>query len=65
MRLLDEKYESAKQIVADIIFDYELKYPIDIFDLAQRMGFVLVPYSRFKEEKVKLLNFSKDGFNYF
>lgn len=65
MRLKDEKYEFAKKEVAYTIFEYKLKYPIDIFDLAKRMGFVLVPYSSFKDDKTKLLNFSEDGFNYF
>ncbi len=65
MRLADEQYEKAKQTVADIIFDYELKYPINIFDLAEEMGFAVVPYSYYGDNRETLSNYSKDGFNQF
>lgn len=65
MRLANEQYEKAKQTVADIIFDYNLKYPINIFDLIDRMGFAVVPYSNYGDNRKMLVNFSKDGFNQF
>lgn len=65
MRMNDEQYEEIKQIVADIIFDYDLKYPIDIFDLAEKMGFSVIPYSFYKDNSELLINYSEDGFNQF
>ena len=65
MRLSDEQYERAKQTVADIIYDYDLKYPINIFDLAEEMGFAVVPYSFYGDNREMLVNYSKDGFNQF
>lgn len=65
MKLADEQYEKAKQIVADIISDYDLKYPINIFDLAEKMGFAVVPYTFYEDNRGKLANYSKDDFNKF
>lgn len=65
MRLENKDYEKAKQIVADIIYDYDLKYPIDIIDLAEKMGFSVIPYSFYKDLKNELYKMSYDGFNWF
>ena len=63
MELKDEVFESAKIIIRDLIEDYEIKYPLDIFDLCDKMGFELIPYSMFQEHIELLLKKSKDGFS--
>lgn len=45
MKLSNIQYENIKQVITDIIFDYDLKYPINIFDLAEKMGFTVIQYS--------------------
>lgn len=65
MKLSNIQYENIKQVITDIIFDYDLKYPINIFDLAEKMDFTVIPYSFFCDERKKLEQYSKDGFNYF
>lgn len=65
MKLENSKYELAKLTVADIIYDYDLKYPISALDLAKQMDFCVFPYSFFKDKKELFINYSEDGFNLF
>ena len=63
MKIADELFEKAKLLILSIIEDYEIEYPLDIYDLAKRMGFELVPYSAFEEHRSLLMKQSEDGFN--
>lgn len=61
IELSDVLFENAKKIIADIIEDYEVKYPLDIFDLCSKLEFDVIPYSYFREHKELLLKQSNDG----
>ena len=54
MKIDDELFEKAKLLITDIIDDYEIKYPLDIYDLAKKIGFELVPYSTFEDHRLLL-----------
>lgn len=64
MRLKDEGYEFIKQEVTDLFIRYNIKCtPISGFELAQKMGIIVVPYSALSERKrCKAIELSPDGF---
>lgn len=64
MRLDDETYEYIKGEVVDLFERYDVKcIPISGFELAVKIGIVLVPYSSLSEEKLlHVMEFSSDGF---
>ena len=65
MRLRDEKYEEIKCIVIETFEAYDVKsIPISAFEMAVKMGIVVVPYSSLGEEKRKrAMSFSADGYS--
>lgn len=65
MDLREEVFEKAKITVKELIEDYDIKYPLDVFDLCNKMGFELIPYSKFKDHIELLLKKSEDGFSLF
>lgn len=65
MKLDERIFEKAKSIIRDLIEDYDIKYPLDVFDLSYRMGFELIPYSQYNDHIELLMKISKDGFSHF
>lgn len=59
------RYEEIKIIVADIYKSfYDENLPIDVYKLAEKLGFPVINYSSFSEEaRNKLIEFDQDGFN--
>lgn len=63
MRLDDETYEEIKGEVARCIKTYGLYYPFSAFDLADKLGVKLIPYSHMPADKQEdLMQVSKDAF---
>lgn len=64
MKLTNETYEYIKGEVVAIFEEYDVKcIPISGFELAHKMGFQVIPYSSFSEEKrQELLKIDEDGF---
>ena len=64
MRLSDETYEYIKSEVIDLFIRYDVKcIPISGFELAAKMGIMLVTYSSLSERKLeKVIEVSDDGF---
>ena len=64
MKLSDEVYEFIKQEVIDLFIRYDIKCtPISGFELAQKMGIVVIPYSALSKRKLrKARKISPDGF---
>ncbi len=64
MRLDDEEYEFIKQEVIDVFIRYDIKCtPISGFELAQKMGVIVVPYSGLSRKKRReAKKISSDGF---
>ena len=64
MRLDDNTYEFIKEEVSDLFVKYDVKcIPINGFELATKMGMVIVPYSALSQKKlVAALGISPDGF---
>ena len=64
MRLPDWRYEQIKLEVAKIFVRCNLtKIPITGFEIANKLGIIVIPYSAFKEEKrLKLIEEDEDGF---
>lgn len=64
MRLDDDRYEEIKKEVIFLFEQYDIKcIPISGFEIASKMGIILIPYSSLsKEQKRKALKTSKDGF---
>lgn len=64
MRLEDNVYEYIKEEVVDLFVRYEVKcIPISGFELAMKMGIVLIPYSSLSTAKQAAANkVSEDGF---
>lgn len=61
-----DDYERIDQAARDILVDYGIKkFPLDLFSLAKRMGFELIPYSAFEgnEDSYILQRKSMDGFS--
>ncbi len=66
MILLDsETYEFILRIIVYTLIDYDvLEYPINPFELSDKLGLKTHPYSKLSEEEENILiNFSKDGFS--
>lgn len=62
MRLPDERYEEIKNIVVDLLIRLDISCtPIGGFEIAKKLGIIIVPYSAKKNEQ-KLIKISKDGF---
>jgi len=63
--LSDARYEEIKQIVVDLFVKYDIRCtPVNGFELAQKMGIKIIPYSSFQPDKRKLLlKKSMDGFS--
>lgn len=61
-----EDYDRIDRLARNILIDYGItRFPLDMFDLCKKMGFIVVPYSSYEknEEAVQLLlKKSKDGF---
>lgn len=64
MRLEDNKYEFIKGEVADLFVRYDIKsIPINGFEMATKMGMVLLPYSALSPKKLEAAEeISADGF---
>lgn len=64
MRLYDEQYEYIKREVTDIFIRYDVKCtPISGFEVAQKMGIIVIPYSALSKIKLDAANkISHDGF---
>ena len=64
MRLPDETYEYIKAEVVDLFIRYDVKcIPISGFELASKMGMILVPYSSLSPKKRnQAYRVSEDGF---
>lgn len=55
MRLSDTRYEEIKQIVVRVFEDYAVcSTPISGFEIANRMGISVIPYSAFPAPKRNL-----------
>lgn len=67
MRLSDNRYESIKNDVVNMYVDCDISaIPIDVFDLCDRLGYILKPYSSLGMEKSnKIMNLIEDGFHRF
>ena len=65
MRLDNQRYEDLKQEVANMFTDYNIKgVPINAFELAEKIGLTVIPYSKLLPEQQKgALKFSEDGFS--
>ena len=65
MYLKSEQYEEIKQVVVDTFLEYDIKcVPISGFEMAFKMGLVVVPYSVLSERKQKAARkISEDGFS--
>ena len=63
--LSNERYEKIKRIVVQMFEEYGVRsVPISGFEIANRMGISVSPYSAFTPSKRALaLTFSKDGFS--
>lgn len=53
-------YEQVRKIVAGIIADYELEYPLDAYGLAKRIGFKITNYTSLDS----VYKISEDGFSF-
>lgn len=66
MELNNKTFENAKRTITSLIEDYDIKYPLDIFELCKKMEFEVIPYSTFGNHIELLKKNSFDGFsNYF
>lgn len=65
MYLSDSQYENIKENVVDMYEECGLAtYPIDCMEIARRLNYRLVPYSKLKGKKlVTAMNISMDGFH--
>ncbi len=63
VRLLPRRCEEIKQIAIQILMKYDVSsVPIDVFELAEKMGIKVTPYSCYPKEKLSILLYcSKDG----
>lgn len=64
MRFSDDRYEEIKAEVIDLFIRYHVRcIPISGFELAMKMGILLIPYSSLSSEQQKAaLTISSDGF---
>ncbi len=64
MRLPDETYEYIKGEVIDLFTRYDVKcIPINGFEIASKMGVIVVPYSSLSTKKLEIAyTISQDGF---
>ena len=64
MRLTDETYEFIKQEVIDMLVRFDVKCtPISGFEIAQKMGIMVIPYSALSQKKKRMaIQLSADGF---
>jgi len=62
--LPDWRYEQIKREVAKVFVNCNIKQiPINGFEIANKLGIILIPYSAFSEEKKKkLIEEDEDGF---
>lgn len=65
IRLSNDRYEEIKILVVDMFTEHDIScVPISGFEIAQKMGIRVIPYSAFNTEKRKLLlKKSEDGFS--
>ena len=65
MRLKNEQYEEIKQIVIETFEAYDVKsIPISAFEMAFKMGIIVVPYSSLSVKSRKLaMAYSIDGYS--
>ena len=64
MRLVDSTYEFIKEEVTDLFTRYDIRcIPISGFELATKMGMILIPYSALTAKKLEAAKkVSTDGF---
>lgn len=64
MKLDDEVYEFIKNEVIDLFVRFDIKCtPISGFELAQKMGIIVIPYSALSKKKLYIaIKISSDGF---
>ena len=65
MKLSSNRYENIKHIVIRLFKKYDIrKIPIDGFEICQKMGIILIPYSSLPTEQALqvAMSISKDGF---
>ena len=65
MRLKNEQYEEIKRAVIDTFIEYDIRcIPINAFEIAVKMGLIIIPYSALNEEQLDAsMRFSEDGFS--
>ena len=65
MKLDDRRYEELKDIVASMFEIFDVRcVPINCFEIADKMGVKLIPYSSFSKRKQQVLkDKSIDGFS--
>lgn len=63
MELIDDLFENAKLVITSLIEDYEIRYPLDLYDLCKKMEFELIPYSKYSEHIELFKKHSNDGFS--
>lgn len=64
MKLLDSRYEEIKDIASKLMAYCEIgSFKINSFEIALKLGFVVIPYSSYTiKEQELLLKYSEDGF---
>lgn len=62
--LTNARYEEIKQIVVDLFVKYDVRCtPVSGFELASKMGVMVIPYSAYNEaDRALMLKQSDDGF---
>ena len=65
MRLSNGQYEEIKQAVISTFVEYDVRcIPISAFEMATKMGLIIVPYSALSDYKREAaVKFSEDGFS--
>lgn len=67
MRLSDKRYEDIKKDIVDMYVQTDMKtFPVNVFELCEKLGYICKPYSSLGIEKcIKITNYFEDGFHQF
>jgi len=65
MSLSNKRYEEIKIEIAELYEECELNtLPIDCFKIAEKLHYILIPYSKLpKEKRAKAMSLDKDGYS--
>ncbi len=65
MYLPVQRYEQIKHEVVDMYEECEIRtFPIDCFEIANRLYYILVPYSQLNDHQLRLaMEYSSEGFS--